>query len=424
MENNYPTRREFLKTGVTAGVLMSAVSPVSYGRVIGANDRIHVGVIGAGGRGRWHIGWVQRSANNGENAEVNAVCNIWNVKLEGAIQEVKDRFNLEPKAYRDYRKMLEDRDIDAVVIATPDHQHCGQLCDAVKAGKDVYVEKPIAVTLEDLNKTYDIVKGSKAVVQHGTQGRSSVGAAATREFIQSGKLGKILRVEESRSAYVPYWNNYSCPEKPEDTDWKAFLYNLPDRPFNADMHGCWMGYAECSPGTIGGWMSHLSDFVHYITGCDFPLTAVAQGGIYALTSVEGRTCPDTTTAVLEYPEGFTTLFTTHFGNGANNYTTIFGSKGTMQIQDPDGNQKGGIAPKVTGDGSEHPEKIGEGVEIPEIPQDDHIMNWLKCIRTREQPHADMDAGYKHGVAVLLGWMAYLEGRKMAFDPQKREIRPV
>ncbi|MFH1744120.1 MAG: Gfo/Idh/MocA family oxidoreductase [bacterium] len=427
MKKENQTRREFMKRGVQAGVSMGAIasglSAVSYARVLGANDKIRIGIIGTGGRGRWHIGWVHRASET-ENAEVMAVCNIWNLQLDLAVDVVKERFSIDPKKYKDYRKLLEDDEIDGVIIATPDHQHCGQLSDSVRAGKDVYVEKPIASTLEELNEAHDVVKASKSVVQHGTQGRSSIGAAATKAFIQTGKLGKLLRVEESRSAYNPYWNYYALPEKEEDTDWKAFLYNRPVRPFNPDQHGSWMGYAEFSPCTIGGWMSHLCDFIHYVTDCGFPVSAVAQGGIYSPTSVKGRTCPDTVTALLEYREGFTISFTTHFGNGANNYTTLFGTKGTMQIQEPDGNRTGGIAPKVSGEGGEEPEKFAESIDIEETPQDNHMVNWLKCMRSREQPHADMDAGYKQGIAVLVPWQAYLEGRKMTFDPRRREIRRV
>ena len=423
--NKNANRREFIRTGVTTGAALSALASSftasSYGQILGANDKIRIGMIGCGGRASWHIGWVHRSSQEA-NAQIVAACDIWKQKLENGIKLIKDRFGTDPKPFKEYKKLLEEKDIHAVVIATPDHQHCTMLSDAVLAGKDVYVEKPIAVTLQELNEVCDTVKKSKSIVQHGTQGRSSAGAAAAREFIQSGKLGQMLRVEESRSYYVPYWNNYALPEKEEDTDWKAFLFNRPDRPFNADMHGCWMGYRDFSSGTVGGWMSHFIDFTQSVTGCGFPLYATAQGGIYAPTSDKRRTCPDTVTAILHYAEGFTTLYTTHFGNGANDYTKFFGSKGTMVIRDPDGNN-GGIAAKVSGEGSEHPGKVKEPVELENTTKEDHIMNWLNCIRSRKQPNADMDKGYMHGVACVLADMAYVEGEKMTYDPQKREIRP-
>ena len=415
-----------MKRSVTAGAavgsLVAGLSAVSYGRVIGANDRIRIGVMGCGGRGSWHIGWVQRSSRE-ENVEVMAACDIWKQKRERAAEIIKERFSINAKQYKYPGELLNDPNVDGVIIATPDHQHCSQVCDAVGANKDVYVEKPIANRLAELNEMYKAVKACKSIVEFGTQGRSSQGAAGAREFFQSGKLGKLLRVDECRSHYIPYWNHYEGPAKEEDTDWKAFLHNCPYRPFNSDEHGAWMGYRDFSTGTVGGWMSHMSDFIHYVTGCGFPVNAVTQGGIYSPTSVKGRTCPDTVTAILEYAEGFTTSYTTHFGNAANDYITFFGTKGIMQVNYPDGNSPGGIAPKVSGEGSEHPDKIGEGVEVEEIDQDDHMLNWIKCMRSRKQPNADVEAGYMQGVAVVLGDRAYEEGRKMIFDPARKEIHP-
>lgn len=411
-----------MAAGASVGAFASSLSAVSYGRVIGANDRIRIGVIGCGGRGTWHIKWVHRSSRK-ENVEVVAACDIWRQQRERGAQVIKERFSLDAKQYKYHQEILEDGDIDGVVIATPDHQHCAQVSDAVRAGKDVYVEKPICNGLPELNEMYDIVKECKCIVQFGTQGRSSEGAAGTRAFFQSGKLGKLLRVDECRSHYIPYWNHYKGPVKEEDTDWKAFLMNVPYRPFNSDQHGAWMGYRDFSTGTVGGWMSHMSDLIHYVTGCGFPIYAVAQGGIYSPTSVKGRTCPDTVTAILEYAEGFTTSYTTHFGNAANDYMTFFGTKGIMRVNYPDGNSPGGIAPKVSGEGSDHPEKIGEGVEVENIEQDDHMLNWIRCMRSRKQPNADVEAGYMQGLAVALADRAYEEGRKTLFDPQRKQIRP-
>jgi predicted dehydrogenase len=334
--------------------------------------------------------------------------------------EVEKRFGVMPKLYKNHEELLSSRDIDAVVIATPDHQHCPHLMDAVNAGKDAYVEKPIATNIDELKQAYDVVIQSKQIVQNGTQGRSSKGALATRAFIQSGQLGKLLRVEESRSHYNPYWNNYSKPKNETETDWKEFLSNRQYRPFDADRHGSWMGYKEFSPNTIGGWMSHFSDFVHFATGCEFPVSAIAHGGIYSPTSESVRTCPDTVTAIVDYPEGFSTLFTTHFGNAANDYTIFFGTKGIMRINEPDGNSDG-ILPRVSGEGSEHPEKIQTDMTLPEISQKDHMENWLNCIQTREQPNANMEQGYKQGITVLLAETARLEERKMVYSHKEKSF---
>lgn len=413
-------RRNFLKTGVVAG----AVSATPVHHVLGANDQIRIGMIGCGGRGSHHMGWIHRSAKE-VNAKIVAVCDIWDQKRERAADNIEKRFGDKPLMYKDHRKLLENPDIDAVVIATPDHLHCPHLIDAVQAGKDAYVEKPIALELEVLNKTYDVVTASDQVVQHGTQGRSSRGAAATKAFFQAGELGQLLRVEESRSHYIPYWNHYQGPDSPENTRWPAFIHNRHYRPFNSDQHGAWMGYLDFSNGTVGGWMSHFSDFIHYVTECEFPKFATGHAGIYSPTSEPQRTAPDTVTVVLDYPNGFTTSYTTHFGNAANDYTMFFGTKGSMKIDMPDGNDRLGINPRVSGDGSEHPEKIphSEYKTLEEIEQDDHMVNWLKCIQSRQQPNANMEMGYRQGVAVILGDMACVHRRMMMFDPIKRDIVP-
>jgi predicted dehydrogenase len=418
------TRRSFLKDGIAAGaaagIAVAGLEASAYGRAVGANERIHIGQIGCGGRNRWHTQWVKNVAE-AANAEVMAAADIWKQQLESMSRHIKLRFGGEPKLFRDYRKLLEDKDVDAVIIASPDHQHCGQLIDAVRAGKDAYVEKPIAVDLEPLNKAYDAVKETKRVVQHGTQGRSTPGTAALRSLIKSGAMGKLFRVESTETAYTPYWNFYAAPEKEEDTIWKEFLYGKPDRPFDPDQHAAWMGYHDFSSGTIGGWMSHFIDFVHGVTGCGFPRYAISQGGIYAPTSDRRRTAPDNVDVSLEYAEGFVTHFTTHFGSSINNETTFFYFEKGM-VKTAFGHAPG--QPVIVGDGSDHPDRPKEPKPL-ELPKtEDHMLNWLRCIRTREQPAAPMDAGYLHGVACIIGDVAYVAGRKTTFDPAKREVRPV
>lgn len=425
------SRRGFLKTSTAFGALTvagCASTGAPKGRSAarlprrGPNEEIRIGLIGCGVRNIWLItNWLPDAAKQ-HKAQVVACCDIWRPQREHGAKVIKEKYGAGPTVYNDYRKLLDNAEIDAVMIATPDHQHCGMLIDAVRAGKDVYIEKPIAMDLEELNDAYDAVKQSGAIVQQGTQGRSCRGAASAREFIQSGKLGILLRVEESRSFYLPYWNYYKGEVKEEDTDWKAFLYNRSYRPFDSDQHRAWMGYRDFSTGPVGGWMSHFSDLIHFVTGCGFPISAVAQGGIYSPTSKKERTCPDTFTGILEYAEGFTTCYATHFGNGANDYITFFGTKGIMKTGAPDGWPKG-IEPRVSGEGSDHPDKIKEETALANTTPEAHMPNWLRCIRTREQPNANMDAGYKHGIAVLMCDRAFVQGRKMIFDPKRRQIRP-
>ena len=424
MNDRDMTRRRFIRDSIAAGAACGALAATglaaeSARRILGSNERIHIAQIGCGGRNGSHTQSVFEHKDRA-NATIIAVCDIWKKKREAYVPYVEKRFGAAPKTYADYRQVLDDKEIDAVIIATPDHQHCGQLADSVRAGKDVYVEKPIAVYLEDLNRAYDAVKETGAVVQHGTQGRSSQGTAALRELVRSGKMGKLFRVESTETAYQPYWNFYECPKSEEETNWKEFLYGRPDRPFDPDQHGCWMGYHEFSTGTIGGWMSHFIDYVHAVTGCGFPRAAVTHGGIFAPTTDRRRTSPDTVNVMLEYAEGFVTHFTTHFGSAVDNETTTyFFEKGTVRSMF--GHNPG--APVVSGEGSEHKERIPDKKALDLPPTTDHMLNFLECIRSRKKPNADMDAGYMHGVACLLGYVSWLTGRKTIFDPEKREVRP-
>ena len=257
-------RRRFLSKATAA--VVSGTAAASYARVVGANGRIRIGQIGCGKRARGHTKEIHAAGQiNQCDVKVTACCDIWAWQREQCPKHVNHWFGEPPRVYDDYRRLLDDRDVDAVTISTPDRQHCGQLIDAVRAGKDVYVEKPIAMNMEELNRAYDAVKASGAIVQNGTQGRSAPGTAAIKKFLAAGGLGRVFRVETVITRWDPYWNRYTGPGTEAETDWKAFLDNRPFRPFDPDQQAAWMGYHEFSSGPVGGWGSHFSDFVHNVT---------------------------------------------------------------------------------------------------------------------------------------------------------------
>ena len=309
MQPTESNRRTFLRQGLAAGAAgwaLTNATAAGYARAIGANDRVNVGLIGCGGRGQFILSQMLKPH---PNVAVTAICDIWKQRRESYPDAAEKLFGAKPKAYHDYRELLTSNDVDAVIIATPDHQHAGQTIDAVKAGKHVYVEKPIigiAEDLDTLNKLYDTVKASKMAVQHGTHGVSGPAARALKQFIAEKKLGKLFRVEGTETAYAPYWVGYPGPKNEADTDWKAWLYNRKDRPFDAHMHASWMGYWEITSGTIGGWMTHFINAVHYVTGAAAPVSATAWGGKYAPTNDPRCTAPDNTMVMLDYAEGFHT----------------------------------------------------------------------------------------------------------------------
>lgn len=426
MAQKKQTRRSFIQHtacgAALAGAAVSRLTAASYGRVIGANERIGLGLIGCGGRGRGILAGMVRPLN--KNATLVSACDIWKSRLAAYPAEAEKVFGNKPKTYIDYRQLLEDGDVDAVIIAAPDHQHAGQTIDAVQASKHVYVEKPIAAVSQDLptlNRCYDVVTRSKMAVQNGTQGVSCPAARAVKQFIADQKLGRLFRIESTESWLRPFWVGYPMPESESDTDWKAFLYNRPERPFDAHQHGKWMGYQDFSSGPIGGWMSHFINFVHFVTGSGFPVAASGFGGRYALNDDPKCTAPNQVAVILEYAEGFHTQFTTHFGSSIDNEKTLFMfEKGSLRCRF--GHFVGNPIYSSEGvDDSIEPQKLLE--TDPPNPGPAHVANWFDCIRDGGQPNANMEFGYKHGIATLMGDLACTSGRKVVFDKTTREIRP-
>ncbi len=419
------SRRLFLRDGMAAGaaagLAFSRMTASSYARVIGANDRINLGLIGCGGRGRWIMEHMVKPAN--ANTALVAISDIWKLRLDTYPAQAEELLGVKPKAFPDYHKLLEHPDLDAVIIATPAHQHCGQTTDAVQAGKHVYVEKPIAPIAADLsalNKCHDAVKASKLAVQNGSQGVSCPATRAVKQFIADGKLGKLFRVEGIESWTVPYWIHYKGPKTEAETNWKAFLYNRKYRSFDAHQHASWMGYHDFSSGAIGGWMSHFINFVHFVTGCDCPVAATAFGGEYAPGNDPRCDAPDQVTVILQYAEGFHTQFVSHFGSSIGDETTLFMfEKGSLRTRF--GHNIGNPAYSSEGVNDKIPaHKLLDS--DPPYPGKAHMENWFDCIRSGGEPNANMDYGYKQGIAVLMGDTAYGLGRKVKFDKQQRTIR--
>lgn len=423
MSKQQTTRRTFLRqaaaTGATVG-LASQMTASSYARVIGANERINVALIGCGGRGSYIIA---NMVNPTGMADLVAACDIWQKRLDSYPSNVEKSWGKRPKTYSDYRKLLADADIDAVVIATPDHQHIGMATDAIKAGKHVYVEKPIvgrASDLKDLNKLVEVVKGSKMVLQNGTHGVSCPAVRAVKQFIAEKKLGKLFRIEATIHYEVPYWCMYKGPATADETDWKAFLYNRKSRPFSAHMHASWMGYWELTSGTIGGWMTHFSNFVHFVTGCDYPTTAAAWGGRYAPKDDPRCTAPNQTMVVLEYPDGFHTQFVSRFGSSIGDETIIFYfEKGVLRTRF--GHHIG--IPVYSSEGLNDKIPATKLLDAePPYPGQAHVENWFKCIREGGTPNANIDFGHKQGVVTAMGDVACTEGRKVTYDKAKRQVK--
>jgi len=412
MERSF-SRRQFLRTASAGAAL--AVSAASYARVPGANDRLSIGIIGCGGRGVGaHMAGVHRHAKQ-QNLEITAVCDPWRQRRERAAALAQKWYGRPARQLVSYRDLVALEDIDAVMIASCDHQHTAHLEAAARAKKDAYVEKPLAMDMGKLKSAYDAVKANKTVVQVGTQLRSLPSMAGCRELYKSGVLGTVARIEQHRNGTRPYWYSRLARANEKDVDWGEFLMDRPTRPFNPDQFTGWYGYREFSDGPVPGFGSHFIDLVHYITGAKFPTSAVCHGGIFTWKDEHHFTCPDHVEALWVYPEGFMVDYSTNFGNSSGSSFYVFGNQGTMNLIRWN-------APTVSGAGAGRRGKLGREEPVKPVPRDDHFLDWLKCIRSRKSPIASIDAGYQHAVAVIMAMRAFDTGRRQIYDPKKREIR--
>lgn len=401
-------RRDFVGKSLAAASLAAA----SYNRILGANDRISVGMIGCGGRGllREVLQFVKET-----NTQVTAVCDTWRQQRDKAVAMVKEAGGANPEQFVNYQDLLALRQVDAVVIGTPDHQHCIQLAAAMRAGKDAYCEKPLAMDLKELHMAVDAVKKSDRIVQMGTQVRSWPGPAAARAFILSGGLGKVLKIEQSRNSYRPYWHALgSRPVAEADVDWKGFLMQRKYRPFNARQYAGWYGFREFSRGPHTNLMVHFIDLVHAFTGAKYPRRAITMGGTFRWK--DEYTNPDSVETVLEYPEeGFLARYCTVFGTNANSYMKVIGTRGILDCTA----WKGEMI--LSGQGSQEPDRLPPGAKVPPVEVPDHMLNFLECVRNRKQPNAPIEAGYGHSIAVLLADESMVRGARMTYDPLKKTI---
>ena len=349
------------------------------------------------------------------NCELTAVCDIWTVNRDKAVKKITDWYGAAPKVYTRYEDMLAAKDIDAVIIATADFMHATMLRKAILAGKHTYCEKPTANTLEDANALIAVAEAHpEIIVQVGTQRRSDGVHYAAADFIRSGALGTISRVNISWNYYGARWLRGGGKDvKPEDVDWKQFEFGRVHKPFDGRLFREWRLFRPFSTGIPCQWMSHMVDAMHLVTGAEFPKSCVAQGGTYIWK--DGRQNGDTFEALFEYPEGFIMNYSTSFGNDGSNDFRVIGTKGTLYGE---GTSKGWC---VNGDGGGKDVRIKEEIKLKGEKMPGHMRNWVESVRAGKQPNATVMNGYQHAIAIVLAVRALDTGRKQIFDPEKRTI---
>ncbi len=401
-------RREFSKTTAAAGVL--TVTGMNALQSMGANDRIRVGIIGCGVRGGSHISMIMGCRKQGLNVEISHICDVWSVHRNQAVEAIQKQQGKAPIAVVDYKEILSCDDVDAITIATPDHTHSRIMKEAAEAGKDIYVEKPMAIDLKGACESVDAAKKNGRVVQAGTQWRSDPNYIGCAETIQSGVLGKITRAAISQNFIQPRWRKDYSSVKKEDVDWPRFIMDAPKRPFDAKRLRRWYLYRDYSNGLPGLWMSHYLNFVSWCMEDPFPAYGVASGQVY-LWGDDGRQTSDTLSAILDYPKGWQLNFSMSLCNSADTHCVFYGTNGKLEA----------LKRKLSGDGGAGPDQIKGESDVKPVPSTGHMHNFLECVRTREQPRSNVDAGFSHAVSGIMVAEAIRTGRRVVFDPAKREF---
>jgi predicted dehydrogenase len=401
------TRRDFLAETSAAGAVLLAAPHLAATAPRGANDRLSIGMIGVGDRASAHVKQLQGLAKEC-NVEITAVCDVWKMNLDKAAAAVKKSWGKEPRKCTRFGDLLSLKDIDGVVIATPDFAHGPILVAALQAGKDVYVEKPMSIDLDLANQALDLARANGRVVQAGTQHRSEGPYLAAAKVVASGVLGQISRATVEVAFNEPRWARPYDNCREGDVDWSAYLLDRPKLPFDPKLLRRWHLYKLCTNGLSGLWMSHYSDAVHLILAAKYPASAVAHGGTYVWK--DGRQHTDTFHALLDYPEGFLMSWGMGLGNSAGGRFTVHGTQGTLDVD------KATLSPIGGAKGT----KIKEQEVEPEKTIS-HMGNWLECMRTRQRPNADIQYGHQHAAATILAAAALETGMRQKYDPAKRQI---
>ena len=391
-------RRAFLLAG--GGLLMPGAAP---------SDQLVLGVIGSGGRGTAVMKVFQSHAE----VKVGAICDVYEPNLEQAIS-VATKGGSHPKAYRNYKDLLADKNIQAVLIATPEHWHYQMVMDAIAAGKDIYVEKPLCRTPEEGVALVRAGKNSKCMIQVGMQRRSYDLYLAARKVVASGALGQVRMVRS-------WWLNNSLSAKPATKlegklDWEQWQGPAQHRPFDPNRFRNWREYSEYSGGIVADQGAHVFDGIHLLMNASYPLAVNASAGRVHKERVD---TPESVVVIAEYPQDFLAVFTINYAamhyRPVNDQLNQFdGDHARLDVGREDfklyrqGNEE---RPEV----SQHSELgFGHATEL-------HVANFLECVRTRQTPTAPMRVGFQAALVVQMANMAMRQGRRLRWNAQTNKV---
>jgi predicted dehydrogenase len=401
------TRRDFIKQSAL-GTAAMLVYP--HASVLGANDRVRVAMIGVGGRGEELLKQVLRVPK----AQLVAIADVYSHRREEA-----KRMAPGIQTVDDHRRLLDMKDIDGVIVASPLHIHARHFQDALAAGKDLYSEKTMTWSIKEAEQCLAAAKKSDRVVQIGLQHESSGSLADTRKWIKDGLAGKITQVDSWMSRNTPQGKPQWVRQVPSDctaqnVDWKAFLNGRPDRPFDAFKFINWRLYWEFSGGNVTENMVHQIAWIMSALDLPEPSAAYMSGGVFS--EKDGREVPDTIAVALEYPTDLVVTWQSTFNNSRYGLGEhLLGSDGTIE-------HIAGATDMVSGKSDEtiryYPEKVnrpqGEGL-TGQTPNQDHMANWIDCVRTRKTPNAPVEIGYRSALAAHVANLSYRHKRRLTLE---------
>jgi len=443
MSQENVSRRTFLKVA-GAGVAGTALSSnaASYANILGANDKVRVGIVGFSDRSRSTLIPAFHSHSKELNFDFVALSDIWKKRREEGVAFVQKLTGSNIAPARNNEELYDRKDVDAVIVATADFQHAQHGVQAVRAGRDAYVEKPMANTMADAREIRKAVQETGKIVQIGTQRRSARNYQRAYEFIRSGEFGDIVAVEMTWNVNQP--GRWRRPDlvtalREEDTDWKRFLVNRPEAPFDARRYCEFRLFWPYSSGIPDQWMVHQIDTVHWFTGLPRPRSVVANGGIYHWH--DGRKNWDTMTAVFDYgplqdpAKGFQVMYSSRQTNSAGDVKELYRSNGgTLDLDKNLISSEGGLEANYAQEMKMQPNKLptrplvdkavsmetGTNTGVDEATSA-NMRNWMECVRSRKNPNADIEAGYSHSVALCMTIAAIQTGQRVTFDDDKQEV---
>jgi predicted dehydrogenase len=442
MSTQDPSRRTFLKVASAGAAGLTLAPASSYARILGANDRVRVGLVGFSDRCRSALIPAFLKSSSDLNFEIVAVSDIWSRRREEASAYLEKKTGTKPAFLaRNNDELYDRKDVDAVIVATADFQHALHGVEAVRAGRDAYVEKPMANQMADARAIRKAVKETGKIVQIGTQRRSASNYQKAYEYLKSGKFGDIVMVEMTWNVNQPgRWRRPALVKelREADTDWKRYLLNRPQEAFDPRKYLEFRLFWPYSSGIPDQWLVHQIDTVHWFTGLPRPRSVVANGGIYMWK--DGRRNWDTFTGVYDYgplndpTKGFQVVYSSRQTNEAGGIKELYYSNGGMLDLDkntitPEGGLQEKYAKEMGKTANLLPSmSLAEAAKMEtaaDTGADDatsgNMRNWMECVRSRKTPNADIEAGYSHSIALCMTIAAMQTGQRVTFDDQKQDV---